>query len=62
MLYLGRVNGTFSRDTEQMVFGLNIIMVLIFQEKDQVHGDIFYSLIPIVFNNGYVIWNNYTSV
>ena len=62
VLYLGRVNGNISADTEQSMFGMNIILVLVMQEKDAVRGEIFYSLIPIILNNGYVIYSNFTSL
>ena len=58
MLYLGRVVGYITEHTEQTLFGINIILILIFQEKDSVHGQIKYSLIPILINNAYVVYSN----
>jgi len=40
------------------MFGINLIMILIFQEKDQVHGEIKYSIIPLALNNGYMALSN----
>lgn len=37
------------------MFGINLIMILIFQEKDQVLGEIKLSIIPLVINNGYML-------
>ena len=45
-----------------MVFGINLILILIMQEKDQVHGEIKYSLIPVIANNLFAIYSNYSSV
>jgi hypothetical protein len=44
------------------MFGLNLVLILIMQEKDSVFGEIKYSLIPIFLNNGYVVYSNYSSV
>ena len=60
VLYLGRVSGTLSRDLGEAMFGLNLILVLVLQEKDSVHGmvGINYSLIPLIINNGYMFYSN----
>lgn len=58
VLYLGRVSNSISQSTEQTMFGFNIILILIMQEKDSVHGEIKYSLIPILMNNCYIIYQN----
>ena len=34
VLYLGRVSGSVSRDTGEMLFGLNLVLILVLQEKD----------------------------
>ena len=44
------------------MFGVNLIMILIFQEKDQVHGEIYYSVIPLMINNLYMLYSNFTQV
>ena len=44
------------------MFGLNLIMILIFQEKDQVHGEIYYSVIPLLINNVYMLYSNFSQV
>jgi hypothetical protein len=43
---------------EGFMFGANLIMILVFQEKDQVHGEIYYSVIPLLFNNAYMLYSN----
>ena len=58
VLYLGRVTNTLSKEVQQTMFGINLIMILIFQEKDAVHGEIYYSIIPLALNNGYMIFSN----
>mgnify|MGYP006111418925 FL=1 len=40
------------------MFGINLIMILVFQEKDAVHGEIKYSIIPLLLNNGYMVYSN----
>lgn len=64
VLYLGRVSGTLSRDLGEAMFGLNLVLVLVFQEKDSVHGmvGINYSLIPLLINNGYMFYSNCVSL
>jgi hypothetical protein len=59
---LGRVSKSISAELEQTMFGINLIMILILQEKDQVHGEIKYSLIPLALNNGYMLWSNLQQV
>lgn len=46
------------------MFGLNLILVLVFQEKDSVNGmvGINYSLIPLIINNGYMFYSNCRSL
>lgn len=62
VLYLGRVSESISKDLEDTLFGINLVLILIMQEKDQVHGEIKYSLIPVIMNNVYVISSNISSV
>lgn len=59
---MGRVSNSISKDLEDTLFGVNLILILIMQEKDQVYGEIKYSLIPVVMNNLYVIYSNISSV
>ena len=58
VLYLGRVSNTISKEIGETMFGLNLIMILVFQEKDSVHGEIKYSIIPLLINNGYMVYSN----
>ena len=44
------------------MFGANLIMILVFQEKDQVHGEIYYSIIPLFLNNVYMLYSNFKQV
>ena len=62
VLWQGKVSGSLSRDLTDTLFGVNLIMILILQEKDQVHGEIKYSLVPLVLNNAYVIYSNLTQL
>jgi hypothetical protein len=62
VLYMGRVSNSISKDLEDTLFGINLILVLIMQEKDQVYGEIKYSLLPVILNNCYVIYSNISSV
>jgi hypothetical protein len=57
-MYLGRVSNSITKEFEEGVFGVNLILILVFQEKDSVHGEIKYSLIPILLNNLYMLYNN----
>jgi hypothetical protein len=57
-LYLGRVSGSLSRECGEMLFGLNLVLILVLQEKDQVHGEIKYSIAPMLINNGYMAYSN----
>jgi len=47
---------------EGILFGLNLILILVFQEKDSVHGEIKYSVIPLAINNCYMVLTNLTSL
>ena len=62
VLYLGRVSKAISAETEDTLFGVNLILILVLQEKDSVHGEIKYSLIPILLNNTYVVYSNLTQL
>lgn len=60
ILYVGRVSNTVSKDLGEAMFGVNLALVLLFQEKDSTHGQvgINYSLIPVLINNGYMAGSN----
>ena len=60
ILYIGRVNNTITKDIGEAMFGVNLLLVMLFQEKDSVDGKvgINYSLIPVVMNNGYMFLSN----
>ena len=54
MLYLGGL----STEVEQTLFGINIFLILITQEKDSSTGEIKYSVIPLILNNSYLFFSN----
>lgn len=58
VLYLGALH----EDTENCLFGINLILILVLQEKDEVHGEIKYSMIPLCLNNLYLFATNYKSL
>lgn len=60
VLYLGRTSKSITQETEGFMFGVNLIMILVFQEKDAVHGEIKYSIIPLLLNNAYMVYSNLT--
>jgi hypothetical protein len=62
VLYLGRRSQTISKELEGFMFGINLIMILVFQEKDQVHGEIYYSIIPLLLNNLYMLYSNFNQL
>ena len=47
---------------ESTLFGINIIMILVLQEKDSVTGEIKYSVIPLAMNNFYLFYYNYKNL
>jgi len=47
-----------SKEMGEAMFGLNLIMILILQEKDAVHGEIKYSALPMILNNSYMVYSN----
>jgi hypothetical protein len=47
---------------EGFMFGINLIMILVLQEKDQVHGEIYYSIIPLMLNNFYMLYSNFNQL
>jgi len=47
-----------TKEVGEAMFGLNLIMILILQEKDAVHGEIKYSVAPMLINNGYMVYSN----
>ena len=58
VLYLGGL----SKDLENTLFGINLILILVFQERDSVEGEIKYSVIPLVMNNAYLFFTNFRSL
>ena len=54
VLYLGGLG----KDVEKTLFGINLILILVMQEKDEVHGEIKYSMIPLIINNTYLFLTN----
>ena len=57
VLYLG----SLSKEVENTLFGINLILILVLQEKDEVKGEIKYSLLPLIINNTYLFLANMTS-
>ena len=41
-----------------MLFGVNILLILVMQERDQVSGEIKWSILPLALNNTYMIASN----
>lgn len=58
VLYLGGL----SKEVENTLFGINLILILITQEKDSSTGEIKYSIIPLVVNNLYLFLTNLNSL
>ena len=58
VLYLGGL----SKETESILFGLNLIMIIVFQERDSVTGEIKYSIIPLAMNNTFLFITNCRSL
>jgi len=58
VLYLGDLG----KDVEHTLFGINLILILVMQEKDEVHGEIKYSMIPLCINNSYLFLTNFRSL
>jgi hypothetical protein len=54
VLYLGGL----SKDVESTLFGINIFLILITQEKDSATGEIKFSVIPLILNNSYLFFSN----
>jgi len=54
VLYLGGL----STEVEQTLFGINIFLILVTQEKDSSTGEIKYSVIPLILNNSYLFFSN----
>ena len=58
VLYLGGL----SKDVENALFGINLILILVLQERDSVQGEIKYSVIPLALNNSYLFITNFRSL
>lgn len=43
---------------EAMLFGVNILLILIMQEKDSLTGEIKWSILPLAVNNTYMMFTN----
>ena len=43
---------------EAMLFGVNILLILIMQEKDSLTGEIKWSILPLAVNNTYMVMTN----
>jgi hypothetical protein len=47
-----------SSDVEATLFGINLLLILIMQERDSVNGEIKWSVIPLIINNSYMLSTN----
>jgi hypothetical protein len=54
VLYLGNI----PKDIENTLFGINLVLILVLQEKDEVKGEIKYSILPLALNNTYLFLTN----
>lgn len=54
--------GELGQEIENTLFGINLILILVMQEKDEVHGQIKYSMIPLCINNAYLLLTNFKSL
>ena len=61
MLFLGNLSGTLTNDVEATLFGVNLILILILQEKDSIKGEIKWSVLPLLLNNSYMVYTNFKS-
>ena len=61
VLFLGNLSGTLTNDVEATLFGINLILILILQEKDSVKGEIKWSVLPLIVNNSYMVYTNFKS-
>lgn len=61
VLFLGNLSGTLTHDVEATLFGVNLILILILQEKDSIKGEIKWSVLPLLINNSYMIYTNFKS-
>lgn len=60
-MFLGNLSGTLTHDVEATLFGVNLILILIMQEKDSIKGEIKWSVLPLVINNCYMVYTNFKS-
>lgn len=58
VLYIGGL----TPDAQNVLFGLNLLLILVLQEKDSVHGEIKYSVIPLALNNLFLFATNFTNI
>ena len=58
VLYLGNLSGTLSKDIEATLFGVNLLLIMVMQEKDSVTGEIKWSILPLALNNTYMLGTN----
>jgi hypothetical protein len=58
VLFLGTLSGTLNGDIEATLFGINLLLILIMQERDSVNGEIKWSVIPLIINNSYMLFTN----
>lgn len=61
VLFLGNLSGTLTNDVEATLFGVNLILILILQEKDSIKGEIKWSVLPLLINNSYMVYTNFKS-
>lgn len=61
VLFLGNLSGSLTHEAEATLFGVNLILILIMQEKDSVKGEIKWSVLPLIINNSYMCYTNFKS-
>lgn len=52
------MNGTINKEIEASLFGINLLLIMIMQEKDSVTGEIKWSILPLALNNTYMVGTN----
>lgn len=57
-MFLGNQSGTLSKDVEATLFGVNLLLIMVMQEKDSVTGEIKWSILPLALNNTYMVGTN----
>ena len=59
VLFLGKLSGTIGNEVEASLFGINLLLILVMQERDSVTGEIKWSVLPLALNNTYMVGANF---